>query len=179
VGCGKSVGIEFLAISSSASVTIERGYPYLRACRCCTEGSNKNNTACRTHWAHSRNSVRGNLCLNVSINHSSDVKFRINRFLRAGRTALLGAALQIFCTAFSTALKIFSTCPRLRQELREYHQIDNKIVTERDDAISALRYALMMLKKAKVPDYRHPFERANRQSQTQIAPGAEVSLENR
>jgi hypothetical protein len=45
--------------------------------------------------------------------------------------------------------KVFSTCGGWLQEFRLYHRIDGLIVKERDDRISASRYALMMLRFAK------------------------------
>lgn len=52
--------------------------------------------------------------------------------------------------------KVFSTCSEWLEERRLYHRKDGKIVKERDDAISASRYALMMLRFAQVfkPAYR-------------------------
>ena len=40
--------------------------------------------------------------------------------------------------------KVFSTCTNWFEEFRLYHRKDGKIVKERDDVISASRYALMM-----------------------------------
>ncbi len=49
--------------------------------------------------------------------------------------------------------KVFSTCTNWFEEFRLYHRKDGKIVKERDDVISASRYALMMKRFAKVkPD---------------------------
>jgi phage terminase large subunit-like protein len=45
--------------------------------------------------------------------------------------------------------KVFSTCGSWLEERRIYHRKDGKIVKERDDVISASRYALMMLRFAK------------------------------
>lgn len=47
--------------------------------------------------------------------------------------------------------KVFSTCPLWFEEFRLYHRKDGKIVKERDDVISASRYALMMKRFAKTP----------------------------
>ena len=47
--------------------------------------------------------------------------------------------------------KVFSTCGGWLQEFRLYHRKDGLIVKERDDRISASRYGLMMLRKAKIP----------------------------
>jgi len=44
--------------------------------------------------------------------------------------------------------KVFSTCAEWFEECRMYHRKDGKIVKERDDLLSATRYALMMKRKA-------------------------------
>jgi phage terminase large subunit-like protein len=44
--------------------------------------------------------------------------------------------------------KVFSTCQMWLEEFRMYHREDGKIVKERDDMISASRYASMMLRHA-------------------------------
>lgn len=46
--------------------------------------------------------------------------------------------------------KVFRTCGAWLEERRLYHRKDGKIVKERDDAISASRYAMMMLRYATV-----------------------------
>lgn len=46
--------------------------------------------------------------------------------------------------------KVFSTCSSWLEERRLYHRKDGKIVKERDDTISASRYALMCLRFAQV-----------------------------
>lgn len=51
--------------------------------------------------------------------------------------------------------KVFRTCPLFFEEFRMYHRKDGKVVKERDDIISASRYALMMKRHAetaKTPD---------------------------
>lgn len=45
--------------------------------------------------------------------------------------------------------KVFSTCGGWFQEFRLYHRVDGLIIKERDDRISASRYALMMLRFAR------------------------------
>lgn len=45
--------------------------------------------------------------------------------------------------------KVFSTCGGWLQEFRLYHRVDGLIVKERDDRISASRYAMMMRREAK------------------------------
>lgn len=44
--------------------------------------------------------------------------------------------------------RVFSTCGGWLGEFRLYHRVDGLIVKERDDRISASRYALMMLREA-------------------------------
>lgn len=44
--------------------------------------------------------------------------------------------------------KVFRTCGAWLEERRLYHRVDGKVVKERDDAISASRYAAMMLRFA-------------------------------
>lgn len=46
--------------------------------------------------------------------------------------------------------KVFDTCTEWLEERRLYHRKDGKIVKERDDVLSASRYALMMLRFAEV-----------------------------
>jgi len=46
--------------------------------------------------------------------------------------------------------KVFSTCTEWFEEFRLYHRKDGKVVKERDDTLSASRYALMMKRMAKV-----------------------------
>nr|WP_104662841.1 terminase large subunit [Ensifer adhaerens] len=46
--------------------------------------------------------------------------------------------------------KVFSTCTHWFEEFRLYHRKDGKIVKERDDVISASRYALMMKRHAEI-----------------------------
>lgn len=47
--------------------------------------------------------------------------------------------------------KVFSTCIFWLEEFRLYHRVDGKIVKERDDVLSASRYALMMKRYAETP----------------------------
>lgn len=48
--------------------------------------------------------------------------------------------------------KVSKTCKHWLEEFRLYHREDGKIVKERDDVMSASRYALMMKRKAAVKD---------------------------
>lgn len=51
--------------------------------------------------------------------------------------------------------KVFSTCKEWLEERRLYHRKDGKIVKERDDVISASRYALMMLRYSETKPKPH------------------------
>jgi len=48
--------------------------------------------------------------------------------------------------------KVFNSCPLWMEEFRLYHREDGKIVKEMDDLLSASRYAMMMLRHARVLD---------------------------
>ena len=54
--------------------------------------------------------------------------------------------------------KVFSTCRAWLEEFRMYHRRDGRIVKERDDVLSASRYAMMMLRFAKLDEKRKPME---------------------
>lgn len=51
----------------------------------------------------------------------------------------------------SSRWKVFSTCGEWFEEFRLYHRKDGKVIKEKDDAISASRYAMMMLRRAEIP----------------------------
>lgn len=55
--------------------------------------------------------------------------------------------------------KVFSTCVEWFEEMRLYHRKDGKVVKERDDVISATRYALMMLRDSIVAPNSQPRKR--------------------
>lgn len=57
--------------------------------------------------------------------------------------------------------KVFRTCVLWLEEFRLYHRLDGKLVKERDDLISASRYAIMMLRHAIVQPQRNERRRAN------------------
>lgn len=57
--------------------------------------------------------------------------------------------------------KVFSTCGRWLQEFRLYHRVDGLIVPERDDVISASRYAYMMRRFAKTKPNAQPLKMPN------------------
>ncbi len=60
--------------------------------------------------------------------------------------------------------KVFSTCVEWLEERRMYHRKDGKVVKERDDTISASRYALMMKRFASVQPYDDEDEREDNRS---------------
>lgn len=63
--------------------------------------------------------------------------------------------------------KVFSTCGEWLEERRLYHRKDGKIVKERDDVLSASRYAMMMLRYAEVaPAYQRGRYAGNTNSST-------------
>ena len=64
------------------------------------------------------------------------------------------AGVQEMYTRFMTnRLKIFNNQSKLLEELRMYHRKDGKIVFKHDDVISATRYAVMSVRKARVKNY--------------------------
>ena len=64
------------------------------------------------------------------------------------------AGIMEMLTRFKTKrLKIFKHQGKLLEELRMYHRKDGKIVPSHDDVISALRYCVMSLRKARVKNY--------------------------
>jgi len=64
------------------------------------------------------------------------------------------AGVQEIYTRFKTQrLKIFKNQGKLLEELRMYHRKDGKIVPANDDVISAMRYAVMSLRKARTKSY--------------------------
>ena len=65
------------------------------------------------------------------------------------------AGIQQMLTRLQTKrLKIFKNQGKLLEELRMYHRNDGKIVPINDDVISALRYCVMSLRKARVKNYQ-------------------------
>lgn len=51
----------------------------------------------------------------------------------------------------SGKLKVFADCPEFFDEYRSYHRKNGKIVAERDDVMSATRYAVQMVRRYGVP----------------------------
>ena len=57
--------------------------------------------------------------------------------------------------------KVFSTCPLWMEEFRLYHRDEGKVVKDMDDLLSASRYAMMMLRHARIleaPSGRYGFD---------------------
>ncbi|QDP62400.1 MAG: putative terminase large subunit [Prokaryotic dsDNA virus sp.] len=64
------------------------------------------------------------------------------------------AGIMDMYTRFQTnRLKIFNNQSKVLEELRMYHRKDGKIVAQHDDIISAFRYAVMSVRKARVKNY--------------------------
>ena len=71
------------------------------------------------------------------------------------------AGIQEMYTRMQTKrLKIFKNQDKLLQELRMYHRKDGKIVPINDDVISAMRYCVMSLRKARVKNYEPTYIQA-------------------
>ena len=65
------------------------------------------------------------------------------------------AGVQDMLTRFQTnRLKIFANQSKLLEEMRMYHRKDGKIVPINDDVISAMRYGILSLRKARVKNYQ-------------------------
>lgn len=61
------------------------------------------------------------------------------------------AGVMEMLTRFQTKrLKIFANQNKLMEEIRMYHRKEGKIIPMNDDVISAMRYAVMSLRKARV-----------------------------
>ena len=71
------------------------------------------------------------------------------------------AGIQEMYTRMQTKrLKIFKNQDKLLQELRMYHRKDGKIVPINDDVISAMRYCVMSLRKARIKNYEPTYIQA-------------------
>jgi phage terminase large subunit-like protein len=60
---------------------------------------------------------------------------------------------EMYTRLMTNRLKIFNNQSKLLEELRMYHRKDGKIVFKHDDVISATRYAVMSVRKARVKNY--------------------------
>lgn len=66
-----------------------------------------------------------------------------------GSNSVEAGVYQLLERMLSGRFKVFSTCQAFLEEKRLYHRNDKgQIVKERDDIISAVRYAYMMLRNA-------------------------------
>jgi phage terminase large subunit-like protein len=74
-----------------------------------------------------------------------------------GSNSLEAGVIDILDRMRSNRWKVFNTCPMWLEEFRGYHRKDGRIVKERDDLLSASRYALMMkrIARTKVRRVRH------------------------
>lgn len=84
-----------------------------------------------------------------------------------GGNSLEAGVMEIIEMLSTGKLKIFKTCQSLLQEMRQYHRLKGLIVKENDDAISAMRYALMMRRffaadVEKVPEWRKGLQSTRR-----------------
>ena len=72
-----------------------------------------------------------------------------------GSVVSVEAGIQEILTRMQTGRwKVFDTCEAWLEEFRMYHRDNGKIVKLYDDAISASRYAYMMLRYAKTPEQK-------------------------
>lgn len=67
-----------------------------------------------------------------------------------GSNSVEAGLMEMLDRMITGRFKVFSTCGEWFEEFRLYHRKDGKVVKERDDVISASRYALMMKRFAKV-----------------------------
>jgi phage terminase large subunit-like protein len=67
-----------------------------------------------------------------------------------GSNSVEAGLMELLDRMITGRFKVFSTCGEWFEEFRLYHRKDGKVVKERDDVISASRYALMMKRFAKV-----------------------------
>ncbi|RVH17023.1 terminase large subunit domain-containing protein [Sinorhizobium meliloti] len=67
-----------------------------------------------------------------------------------GSNSVEAGLMEMLDRMITGRFKVFSTCGEWFEEFRLYHRKDGKVVKERDDLISASRYALMMKRFAKV-----------------------------
>lgn len=85
-----------------------------------------------------------------------------------GSTSVEASVALILDRMRSGRLKIFGTCSMLLDEIHMYHRKDGRIVKERDDLISAVRYGIMELRNARTVDSRG----GRRRRKSKIASGA-------
>lgn len=66
-----------------------------------------------------------------------------------GGNSLEASILAMYERLETGRLKVFKTCRHVLEEMRIYHRKDGRIVALRDDTLSAVRYAHMMLRHAR------------------------------
>ena len=71
----------------------------------------------------------------------------------SGGNSVEAGVMEILTRMQTKRLKIFKNQSKLLEELRMYHRKDGKIVPANDDVISAMRYCIMSLRKARVKNY--------------------------
>jgi len=71
----------------------------------------------------------------------------------SGGNSVEAGVMEILTRFQTKRLKIFKNQSKLLEELRMYHRKDGKIVPAHDDVISAMRYCVMSLRKARVKNY--------------------------
>lgn len=79
-----------------------------------------------------------------------------------GSSGVEGGLMDMLERMQTGRFKVFSTVGEFFEEMRMYHRKDGKLVKERDDLISAIRYAVMMIRYAKT----HPVKAAMPQART-------------
>jgi len=70
-----------------------------------------------------------------------------------GGNSVEAGVMEMLTRMQTKRLKIFKNQSKLLEELRMYHRKDGKIVPANDDIISAMRYCVMSLRKARVKNY--------------------------
>ena len=72
----------------------------------------------------------------------------------SGGNSVEAGIMEILTRMQTKRLKIFRNQSKLLEELRMYHRKDGKIVPAHDDVISAMRYCVMSLRKARIKNYQ-------------------------
>ena len=78
-----------------------------------------------------------------------------------GGVSVEAGIMEIYTRMQTKRLQIFRNQSKLLEELRMYHRKDGKIVPVHDDVISAMRYCVMSLRKARIKNYQAPYEQAD------------------
>ena len=79
----------------------------------------------------------------------------------SGGVSVEAGIMEMYTRMKTKRLKIFKNQDKLLQELRMYHRKDGKIVPINDDVISAMRYCIMSLRKARVKNYEPAYIQAD------------------